>query len=141
MERAGGVALCMSVSWGEGAVWVGPIGKSLLAALRHLERELSFLSGDGGGRGSGGTPILVSVASVADGVFSVMRTVGVSGRAMAVWALGWSVITTFLVHAFCRVFCPFLFVALAARELGVVVFFCERLVMVSGSMRRKLRRN
>lgn len=72
---AGGEVLFVLVG-GEGlGVLVNGVGESLLAALRHLESELSHLSGDGGGQDSGCTLILVSVLSIADGVFSVMSTV------------------------------------------------------------------
>ena len=73
----------MLVSWDldEGKV---SKGASSAAALRRLDNALDHFSGNCGEWGSSGVHILVSVASFASWVFSVMGTVGVSGTAVAV---------------------------------------------------------
>ena len=68
----------MGVVTGGGGLEGGAWGVSL-ASLRRLERELARGVLAGGDRGEGALGIAASVASVADGVFSVMGTVAISG--------------------------------------------------------------
>ena len=124
---------------------LGRGGGILLASLSRLERELAHGVIARGDLGRGALGIAVSVASVADGVFSITgRTVATSGSVMAgVTGLGpWRGDTlSFFIHVSGRVAWSFLLAGVASLEVVGIDFFLLRLVMVSVCGRRSLRRN
>ena len=116
----------------------------LLASFSRLERELSRGVIAGGDLGLGPVPMAVSVASVADGVFSVMGTVTTSGSVEAgVTGLGPFLGDpfSFFIQAFGRVAWSFLPAGVTGLRLVGVAFFLVLVVMVSVCWCRNLRRN
>ena len=122
----------------------GGAGGVLPASFNRLERELSRGVIAGGDLELGPVPMVVSVASVADGVFSVMGTVATSG-AVGAGVTGWGPLLgdpfSFFIQAFGRVAWSFLSAGVAGLRLVGVAFFLVLVVMVSVCWRRNLRRN
>jgi hypothetical protein len=122
----------------------GGLGSVSLASFSRLERELARGVMAGGDLGLGPVPIAVSVASVADGVFSVMGTVTTSGSVLA-GVTGFGPVRedpfSFFTQAFGRVAWSFLPAGVDGLRLVGVVFFLVLVVMVSVCWRRSLRRN
>ena len=143
---AGGAIGCIALGVNAGGGGLeGGLGGILLLSFRHFERELTRRGVIAGGDLElGPVPMAVSVASIADGVFSIMGTVTTSGSVVAgVTGLGpvRGDPCSFFIQAFGRVAWSFLPTGVVGLRLVGVVFFLVLVVMVSVGWRRNLRRN
>jgi hypothetical protein len=142
---AGGAIGCIALGVdADGGGLGGGFGGVLLASFSRFERKLARGVIAGGDLELGSVPMAVSVASVADGVFSVMGTVMTSGLVVAgVTGLGpvWGDPCSFFIQVLGRVAWSFLPPGVVGLRLVGVVFFLVLVVMVLVGWHRSLRRN